>query len=162
MNQYGFSVPQSGGFKMPKASTFGSDWGAPTNQTNPLFPEGSLTAGLVDLPRVGEAPRDVSRGFFDSSALGANGEKLSMQGWGMPALQVATGAFNAWMGMKNYGLQKRQLAHSKQEFGLNYDAQRTTTNAQLEDRQRARVSSAPAGAYQSVGDYMSQNGIKPR
>jgi hypothetical protein len=83
------------------------------------------------------------------------------QGWGMPAMGAAQGIFNAWMGMKQYGLAKDQLAEGKRQFGLNYDAQRSTTNAQLEDRQRARLASNP-GAYQSVGDYMGTYGIPPR
>jgi hypothetical protein len=63
--------------------------------------------------------------------------------------------------MKQYGLAKDALASSKQQFNLNYDAQRTTTNAQLRDRQTARVASNP-GAYQSVGEYMNTNSIGPR
>ena len=82
----------------------------------------------------------------------------TQQGWGGMALGVANGAMNAWMGLKQYGLAKATLAEGKRQFGLNYDAQRRTTNASLEDRQRARVASN-AGAYQSVGSYMSQNGI---
>lgn len=89
----------------------------------------------------------------------ANGVKT--QGMAPVALGAAQGIFNAWLGMKQYGLAKQSLAESKAQFGLNYDAQRTTTNAQLQDRQRARVASNP-GAYQSVGDYMSTYGIQPR
>lgn len=81
------------------------------------------------------------------------------QGWGAPVLGAANGLLSAFMGMKQYGLAKDSLAEGKRQFGLNYDAQRTTTNSQLMDRQRARVASN-AGAYQSVGDYMSANSIK--
>jgi hypothetical protein len=63
------------------------------------------------------------------------------------------------MGMKQYGLAKDTLAANKAQFERNFDAQRTTTNASLEDRQRARVASN-AGAYQSVGDYMDQNRVR--
>ena len=73
-------------------------------------------------------------------------------------LAVGQGLFNAWMGMKQYGLFKDQLAETKRQFVLNYDAQVKTTNSALEDRQRARVASNP-GAYQSVGDYMAANRI---
>jgi hypothetical protein len=86
------------------------------------------------------------------------------QGWGTPAIGAASGLFNAWMGMKQYGLAKDQLSESKKQFGLNYDAQRTMTNAQLEDRQRARLGAAGGvtGGYKSVGDYMNDHGIKGR
>lgn len=84
----------------------------------------------------------------------------TQQGWGGTALGVGQGLFNAWMGLQQYGLAKDQLREGKRQFGLNYDAQVKTTNSALEDRQRARVASNP-GAYQSVGDYMTQYGIKP-
>lgn len=66
---------------------------------------------------------------------------------------------NSYMGMKQYGLAKQQFAESKRQYNQNYAAQRTLTNSQLEDRQRARVASN-AGAYESVGSYMNRNGIK--
>jgi hypothetical protein len=63
------------------------------------------------------------------------------------------------MGMNQYNLAKETLAANKAQFERNFDAQKATTNASLEDRQRARVASNP-GAYQSVGDYMNQNGVR--
>jgi hypothetical protein len=93
-------------------------------------------------------------GFFGSTA--ADGTKT--QGWGGTAIGVAQGLGNAFLGMKQYGLAKDQLAFGKEQFNKNYAAQQKTTNAAFEDRQRARVASNP-GAYQSVGDYMKQNGI---
>lgn len=94
-------------------------------------------------------------GFF--STTDKNGVKTD--GWGGMALGAAQGLANAYMGMKQYGIAKDTLAENKRQFALNYEAQRSTTNSALEDRQRARVASNP-GAYQSVGDYMNQNGIK--
>jgi hypothetical protein len=93
-------------------------------------------------------------GFFGSTA--ADGAKT--QGWGGTALGVGQGIANLYMGMKQYGLAKDQLAFSKDQFNKNYAAQQKTINAQMQDRQAARVASNP-GAYQSVGDYMKQNGI---
>jgi hypothetical protein len=80
-------------------------------------------------------------------------------GWGGMAIGGASAIMNAIMGMKQYGLAKNALATNKKQFQMNYDAQKSTTNTQLQDRQRARVAANP-GAYQSVGDYMNQNGIK--
>lgn len=84
--------------------------------------------------------------------------QMTGQGLGSLALGTAQGLFNGYLGLKQYGLAKDQFAEAKRQFGLNYDAQRQTTNASLEDRQRARVASNP-GAYQSVADYMSKYGI---
>jgi hypothetical protein len=103
----------------------------------------------------------LSGSFWNKQSIGEKGAVTADQGWGMPALGAVQGMFNGYLGMKQYGIAKDQLASSKQQFGLNYDAQRTTTNAQLQDRQAARVASNP-GAYQSAGDYMTTNSIKPR
>lgn len=96
-----------------------------------------------------------------SGFLGSTDTKTGIKtdGFGGMALGVAQGLGNAYMGMKQYGLAKESLAEGKKQFSLNYDAQKATTNSQMEDRQRARVASN-SGAYQSVGDYMAQNGIK--
>lgn len=89
---------------------------------------------------------------------GAVGTKEA-PGWGNLAVGGASALMNGWLGMQNYGLAKKTLEQAKQQFDLNYNASKTTTNANMADRQRARVASNP-GAYQSVGDYMAQNGIK--
>jgi len=74
-------------------------------------------------------------------------------------LQAAAGIAGTFMGMKQYGLAKQRLQDQKDQFNMNYAAQRTTTNAQLEDRQRARVAANP-NAYESVGVYMDRNRIR--
>jgi len=81
------------------------------------------------------------------------------QGWGGMAMGGAQGLANLFMGMKQYGLAKKTLAQNKEQFERNYAAQRTLTNSQLEDRQRARVA-ANSGAYESVGSYMDRNGVR--
>lgn len=80
------------------------------------------------------------------------------QGWGGLAIGTAGGIGNLFMGMQQYGLAKQALATTKEQLSRNYEAQKVTTNAELQDRQRARVASNP-GAYVSVSDYMKQNGI---
>ena len=61
--------------------------------------------------------------------------------------------------MKQYNLAKDSLAFQKDSFNRQFDVNKNLTNSRLEDRQRARVASN-SGAYQSVGDYMNQNGVK--
>lgn len=141
----GFQTPYDpmAAFKVPENPYLGS------NDPNASLPNFSTGDGST-----GGSP--WYSGFLSSK----DADGATTQGWGTPALGAASGLFNAWMGMKQYGLAKQQLAAGKQQFALNYDAQRTTTNAELADRQAARVASNP-GAYTSVGDYMATNGIKP-
>jgi hypothetical protein len=80
------------------------------------------------------------------------------QGWGGLALGAGQGLFNGWLGLQQLGLAKDTLSFNKEQFQKNFGAQQKTTNARLEDRQRARVASN-SSAYQSVGDYMQQNRI---
>lgn len=89
---------------------------------------------------------------------GRDANNNQFQGWGGLALGGLQGLGSLYMGMKQYGLAKDQLGFQKDAFSKNYEAQKMATNTQLEDRQRARVASN-SGAYQSVGDYMKQNGV---
>ena len=91
--------------------------------------------------------------FFDKTE---NGVKT--QGAGGLMLGGLSAGMNAYLGMKQYDLAKDTLKHNKDMFAKNFDAQRRTTNASLEDRQRSRVASN-AGAYESVGSYMDKNRI---
>lgn len=109
--------------------------GVPDTMSNSLF------GGLFDK-------------FFDTTD--ANGIKT--QGWGGLALSGLQGLGNSYMGMKQYGLAEDALKEQKRQFNMNYEAQRKMTNAQLSDRQRARVASNP-GAYASEAEYMKQWGI---
>ena len=84
---------------------------------------------------------------------------IKTDGWGGLALGGAQALGGAYLGMKQYGIARDTLENNKRQFELNYAANRANTNTQLEDRQRARVASNP-NAYQSVGDYMNQNGIR--
>jgi hypothetical protein len=122
----------------------------PTPQLNAMAtPAGSAPAG----------------GFTDwlrsTGVIGTTDQKTGVRtdGWGGLALGAATGLGSLYLGMQQYNLAKETLANNKAQFERNFANQVKTTNTNLEDRQRARVASN-AGAYQSVGDYMSQNGVK--
>lgn len=143
-------------------------FGSPQNtgmSYNPMLPQqqpdvlamNGWGSGGNGTPQVGPAA-----GYdFSNSGGGGRTPFLStagQQGWGDMTVGAASGLFNAWMGMKQYGLAKDSLNEGKRQFGLNFNAQKTTTNSALEDRQRARVQSG--GAYESVSSYMDRNGIK--
>ena len=133
---------------------------------NSLLPASGLQAldfSGVDLGLAGTDRTWMQRfgdGLVDSGFLGKTDTTTGMQtqGWGGLALGGLQGLGNLYMGMKQYGLAKDQLAFQKDSFNKNFAVQKQLTNSQLEDRQRARVASN-AGAYQSVGDYMKQNGV---
>ena len=138
------AVPQQEFFSQPAVP---QDWssalmmGPPASAMGePAIPMKGATGGVTP----------VDSNWYDG-ALGPNG-------WGGLAVNAAGGLASAFLGMKQYGLAKQTLEENKRQFGLNYAAQRQTTNTRLEDRQRARVASN-ANAYQSVGDYMNQNRI---
>lgn len=97
----------------------------------------------------------IPGGFLDST----DEKGIKTQGWGGPALGVVSGLGNAYMGMQQLNLAKETLANNKRQFDMNYGAQRTTTNARLEDRQRARVNGSAPGTYESVGDYMNKHRV---
>jgi hypothetical protein len=142
---------------------------APINQ---YTGQPDLAASLASSPEIGGAISSVGTGagtgsmfgslgdwFENSGMLGktlANGDKV--QGWGALGLGAAQGILGGYLGLQQLGVAKDTLAANKEQFAKNFAAQQKTTNAALYDRQAARVASNP-GAYQSVGDYMKQNGI---
>lgn len=140
------------------------DWGS---FSAPLLDSSQLSmpnfANTFGMPSFGQSPManaggglgNILGGFLDSTDTKTG---IKTQGWGMPVIGAASGLMSGFLGMKQYGLQKKALAQSKKEFEMNFDAQKKSFNSQLEDRQRARVASNP-DAYQSVGDYMKKNGI---
>lgn len=123
---------------------------------NPL----TMAAGVGPVAGGGSTP-----GFMQSDwwkgAFGGYDPKTGERSNGAAgaALGGVQALANLWMGMKNYGLMKKQLAFSQDSFNRNFAAQASTTNSRLEDRQAARVASN-AGAYESVASYMDKNRIK--
>jgi hypothetical protein len=146
-------------------------WNSPALQAMPAqamgVPDAAQlvgTAAPANLPQVNAGPDQglwggIGDWFNTSGVLGKTlNDGTKVQGWGMPALNLASGLANSFFGYKQYQLAKDTLEQGKNQFNLNFDAQRKTTNAALADRQTARVAANP-GAYQSVGDYMKQYGI---
>ena len=112
------------------------------SQYNPLTELSPMTTQL------GINPQPIADDSF------FNSKNLSTLGTGLSA---AGSLGQLWMGLKNYGLMKDQLKENKFQYGQNYAAQKKITNSNLQDRQTARVASGDG--YQSVGAYMSQNGV---
>lgn len=122
------------------------------------IPTPGLTGGIGQAP--GGMFSGIGQWMKDSGFLSQkNADGTMSQGWGGLALNGAQALGSLYMGMKQYNLAKDTLAANKAQFERNFEAQKATTNAALEDRQRARVASNPT-AYQSVGEYMNQNGVR--
>jgi hypothetical protein len=99
------------------------------------------------------------RSIFDSFLQNRDASGVTSGGWGQAGLGILQGVGGLYLGMQQYNLAKDALATSKEQFNRQFEVNKNLTNSRLEDRQRARVASN-AGAYQSVGDYMNQNGVK--
>lgn len=156
----------------------GNDWGGVPQFNNtqgysgypePLMDSGGLTSlggpdsinyQSVPVDAGGNAMGGIANWLKNSGFTGSTDAKgIKTDGWGGMALGVAQGLGSAYMGMKQYGLAKDQLAFQKSAYNKNYNAQRQSTNTALEDRQAARVASN-AGAYESVGSYMDRNKVR--
>lgn len=99
--------------------------------------------------------------FSKNSFLGGtNPNGTQSMGWAMPAVGIAQAIMGGINGMKQTSLAEDNLKEGKRQFQLNYDAQKQSTNTQLEDRQRARVASNPGGGYESVSTYLDKNKIR--
>lgn len=85
--------------------------------------------------------------------------KIQYNGWGVPALTGASSLFNSWVGLKQLDLSKQALAEQKRQFGMNWEAQKASTNRELYDRQQRRIAFGDPNA-QDTASYMAQWGIK--
>ena len=123
----------------------------------------SLTKIGSLIPQVGPKTTGSGGGMFDWLPGGfldkTDKNGVTTQGWGGTALGAAQGLFEGYNGMQQMELAKDQFDESTRQYEQNYAAQRQSTNAQLEDRQRARVASNP-GAYESVSAYLDKNRIR--
>lgn len=98
-------------------------------------------------------------GMNGLGGLGGINEPGFMDTWGKTIFDGLGKLGSIYMGMQNYGLAKKSLKQQREAFEKNYAAQRQLTNAELEDRQRARVASNPTG-YESVESYMAKNAVR--
>jgi hypothetical protein len=143
-----FQQPQSG-FSLPNYGNVGGDpMASAVSNFMPGFGNGGdASIGAGDWL---SSFKEWGGGFLGST---------DKPGWGAPMLGAIGGLANTFLGMQMYGLQKDKLAEAKRQYNQDYQINKQLTNSRLEDRQRARVASN-AGAYQSVGDYMNQYGVK--
>jgi hypothetical protein len=119
----------------------------------------------IDPGFTGIAGPGTGTGGISNLSWGSEGMKQAI-GLGVGALQGIGGIGQAYLGMKNYGLAKQQLAQNKQQYWNNFTSQARLTNAELRDRQNARNARARAvgdpGSTMSTEDYMKMNSINEK
>ena len=165
LNQFGPKPIQNwwDGVTTPAESTFTQSmrgYVPPVDMTGGGFTQAMQSLSTPQLASLwaGSGSPTKTPSMWDGFLGTKNADGSQTQGWGGLAFGAAQGLGSLYMGMKQYGLGKQQLAFQQDSFNKNFEVQKQMTNSQLEDRQRSRVASN-SGAYQSVGDYMKQNGV---
>jgi hypothetical protein len=145
-NNYGMDLSSLGSYGNSNNMAAPSVSSSPVASNNPVG--GDWTSVLKNL---------LSGALNQSST--TNGITTQSQGWAAPAVAGAGALLNGFLGMQQYGLAQDAQKEQTRQFNANFQNQRSLTNTQLEDRQRARVAAGGNGAYQSVSDYMTKNGV---
>jgi hypothetical protein len=81
----------------------------------------------------------------------------------MGGVQAFNGLANAYMGYKNYGLAKDQLAENKKQFSLNFNTQAGLVNNQLSDKYAVLADSAKSNGNMNFGteeEYLEDRGVR--
>lgn len=84
------------------------------------------------------------------------------QGWGDLALGAVKTGLGAFIGMKQYGLAKKQFEFQKNAWNKEYEINKNLTNERLETRQNRRnAESGVSGMkFDDTASYMSKYGVK--
>lgn len=118
---------------------------------NDIFSMLSKVGGAGGAPAFEPSFLQSLMGFKDPTG-------FQTMGWGPAVFGMGKSLFDGWLGMEKLDLAKDSLNFQKDAFSKQFENQRTLTNAELRDRQAARVASNPTD-YASVADYMRQNGV---
>lgn len=145
--------------------SLGSNWGAP--QMSDLSGMGGGSGIMGSLPSLGTTA--VTDGSWwsklgdaarSSGIIGYKDPVTNKQydGWGGLAVSAGNALFNGYLGMQQYGLAKDSFNFQKDMALKNYENQKRTTNAALNDRQTRRNIERPDSM--AAADYMAQYGVR--
>lgn len=142
------------GFNTPNQVGLNNDLGSANDYATAFANQPTGLSGMWDSFKTG------FKDLIPGGALGSFDPKtgIKTEGWAGPAVGVATGLMNGFLGMQQYGLAKDAFEQSKSQFNQNFDANRGITNGRLADRQARRVKEDPNAT--SVADYMAKYGVK--
>ena len=107
----------------------------------------------INIPGGGGAA--ASGGGFMNTMFG--NAKTGVGGMAPGLIGLATAGMNTYLGLKQLGVAKDTLKFQKNAFSKQFEAQRSTINTQLRDRQHQRLNAG--GNWQSEDDYMKQHGV---
>lgn len=139
---------------MASLNAYVPDWNAPSN-----WMANTNTGGLAKLGTAADVTSVTNPTAWQGFTGYTDKNGIKTDGWGGLALGGISALGGAFLGMKQYGLAKKQLAETKRQFDLNYGAQVKNMNTAMEDRQRTRVANN-AALNESVDSYMAKNRIK--
>lgn len=153
---------------MLQSSVSNGGYGSLFNSTQPGIND-YITSNFNQSAGIGQdggfSPMSAFGGTGGGAATGFSGmmgkfgdwanQNQGLIGLGTGLLQ---GISSIYQGNKAMGLYERQLNNQIQTSERNYQNQRQTVNAQLADRQRARVASNSTG-YLGVDEYMKKYGV---
>ena len=89
---------------------------------------------------------------------GRNAEGVTHAGYLPTGLNVASGITSMGIGLANLADARKANEQAQENWAMNWDAQASTTNAELADRQRRR-NAASGGSGMSADEYIEQYGI---
>ena len=120
-----------------------------TNTINPMDILNRLSGSKASTTAAINPDTGIMGNIFGSYDAAGN----QYTGFASPALGLASGIFDSWLAFESLDLAKDTAADNKELAWANYDAQKNTTNAQLQWLEDSRNASMGAGSS-DLSEYM--------
>lgn len=130
-------------------SAFGTQMPGMPDINNPSWLSKIAGSGTI------QDPNNLTWGEGIFGGINKDGSKVG--GLAGPMFDLAKTGLNAYLGFKQLGTAEDTLAFQKDAFSKQFANQSTLINAQLRDRQQARLNRNPNNM--SVDEYMKLNGV---
>lgn len=126
----------------------------PVAQPSWAAPYSSPAPAMNSLPSI----NDMTKPSFLGGMLGKNGQ----QGWGGLALGAIQGGLGAFIGMKQYGLAKKQFQFQKDAWNKEYEVNKNLTNERLITRNDRRIAESGITGMKTedTATVLSKYGVK--
>ena len=126
----------------------------PVAQPSWTAPYSSPTPSMNSLPSI----NDMTKPSFFDGFLGSKDK----QGWGGLALGAIQGGLGAFIGMKQYGLAKKQFEFQKDAWNKEYEVNKNLTNERLITRNDRRIAESGITGMKTedTATVLSKYGVK--